>query len=224
MRKRCFGIILVLLVAAPAAFAGPPWVEGQHYSRIDRAQSGFIPDADAEVTEVFSYGCPFCAQFNPTASQLKGSLPAKFRFVFVPASFLPREDWPMFQRAYCTAELLGIADKTHDAIFDAVWKSGELAINDPATHRLKSPLPTIEDAARVYSRLTGISAETFLGTARSFAVDARMRAADDLVQAYRVDSTPSIVVSGRYRVNMASVRTAGELIELVKWLLAKEAG
>jgi thiol:disulfide interchange protein DsbA len=221
MFRKLLGIIVLAIIAAPALSASGPWVEGQHYFMIDAAQASSPSEAAPAITEIFSYGCPFCAQFSPTAHQLQASLPAKAQFAYVPASFIPSEDWPMFQRAYCTAQLLGIADQTHDAIFDAVWKSGELAISDPATHRLKRPPPTIEDAARVYSRLTGISVDTFMGTAHSFAVDAKMHAADSLIQAYRVDSTPSIVVYGKYRVNMESVHTTPELIDLVKWLVAK---
>jgi thiol:disulfide interchange protein DsbA len=223
MRRYFVGIILLSVFGGAAAYGGPRWTEGKDYARIDPAPPTSVPAAGLEVTEIFSYGCPYCAQFNPTATQLQLGLPPKSQFVYVPASFLPAEDWPMFQRAYCTAQLLGIAAQTHDAIFDAVWKTGELAVSDPTTHRLKSPLPTIEDAARVYSRLTGISVETFLGTARSFAVDAKMRAADDLVHTYRVDSTPSVVVDGMYLVNLGSARTADELIDLVKWLASKES-
>ena len=31
----------------------------------------------------------------------------------------------MFQRAYLAAQSLGIAERTHQAMFDAVWKTGE---------------------------------------------------------------------------------------------------
>jgi hypothetical protein len=41
-------------------------------------------------------------------------------------------------------------------MFDAIWKTGELAISDPATHRLRNPLPSLEDAARCYARLTAV--------------------------------------------------------------------
>ena len=78
-----------------------------------------------EVTEVFSYGCPFCAKFNPLMHELKKSLPVNAKLVYVPASFNPAESWPMFQRAVCTAQVLGIFDKTNDAMFDAVWKTGK---------------------------------------------------------------------------------------------------
>jgi thiol:disulfide interchange protein DsbA len=44
------------------------------------------------------------------------------------------------------------------------------------------------------------------------------------VKHYRVDGTPALVVNGRYRVNMQAVRSEPELIALLNWLVAKEAG
>lgn len=103
--------------------------------------------------EVFSYGCIACNNFQPT-----------------PASFIPSENWVMLQRAYVTAQALDIADRTHQRIFDAVWKSGELASS-------KLPQPTIEDAARCYARLTGVLSSEFLKAAHSFSVDYKVKAA-----------------------------------------------
>ena len=41
---------------------------------------------------------------------------------------------------------------------------------------------------------------------------------------YRVDGTPSLVVNGHYRVNMQAVESESDLIALLNWLVAKEAG
>ena len=41
---------------------------------------------------------------------------------------------------------------------------------------------------------------------------------------YKVDGTPTLIVNGHYRVNMSGVKSEDELIELVNWLVAKEAG
>ena len=41
---------------------------------------------------------------------------------------------------------------------------------------------------------------------------------------YKVDGTPTLIVNGHYRVNMSGVKTEPELIDLVNWLVAKEAG
>lgn len=129
----------------------------------------------------------------------------------------------MFQRAYFTAQLLGIAERTHQGIFDAVWKTGELAVVDPTTQRLKSPAPTIEDAARCYARLAGVKPEAFVATAKTFTVDMKMRAADAQITAMQVPGTPCIVVNGKYRVNRDALQSNDELIELVKFLVAKES-
>jgi thiol:disulfide interchange protein DsbA len=155
--------------------------------------------------------------------QLRKSLPGNAQLVFVPASFNPSEDWPMFQRATCTAQALGILDKTHDAMFDAVWKTGELAISDPKTHVLRNPLPTIEDAARYYNRISGIAVDQFLAASKSFSVDAAMRHADALILAYHIDGTPSLIVNGKYRITGQSAGGMQQMIELAKWLVTKES-
>lgn len=213
----------VATVLTSPAFAAGNWVEGQHYALLTPVQRTTVPAGKVEVMEVFSYGCPFCSRFEPIVEDLKQRLPANAQMVFLPASFNPSEAWPMFQRAYFAAQSLGIADKTHQAMYDAVWKTGELAISDPVTHRLKNPLPSIEDAAKCYGRLTGVKPEAFLAAAKSFGVEAKMRAADAQVQQMAVPGTPCIVVNGKYRVNLDSLRSTGELVELVTYLVAKEA-
>ena len=65
--------------------------------------------------------------------------------------------------------------------------------------------------------------ETFLAMANSFSVDWKMRVADAQVAAMKIAGTPSIVVNGKYRVNMESLRNYDELIELVNYLVAKES-
>jgi thiol:disulfide interchange protein DsbA len=142
---------------------------------------------------------------------------------FIPASFIPSEAWPMFQRATCTAQILGIFDKTHDKMFDAVWKTGELATSDPITHALKKPLPTIEDAARYYNHISGIPVAKFLDAAKSFAVDTQMRRDDALVHDYHIDGTPSLVVNGKYRISVQSAGGLPQMIEVAKWLVEKES-
>jgi thiol:disulfide interchange protein DsbA len=176
-----------------------------------------------EVTEVFSYGCPACNVFLPFMHKLQAALPANAVLDYLPAAFNPGEDWPMFQKAYFTALVLGVADKTHDAMFDAVWKTGELAVIDQASQRVRDPLPSIEDAARFYNKAAGVPVDKFLNTAKSFAVDTKVRVAEDTIVAYRVDRTPTLVVNGRYRLNVESAGGADQVIDLVKWLVAKES-
>jgi protein dithiol oxidoreductase (disulfide-forming) len=73
------------------------------------------------------------------------------------------------------------------------------------------------------SRLAGVKPEAFLTAAKSFGVDVKMRAADVQVAAMHVPSTPCIVVNGKYRLNMDSLRSGDEIMDLVKYLVAKES-
>ena len=214
---------LLTLILVPVAQAAQTWSEGTNYDVIRPAQAIHVPAGKVEVMEVFSYGCPGCNGFQPVISALEHNLPPNARMVFLPASFHPEEDWTMLQRAYFTAQALGISARTHQAIFDAVWKTGELGIADPATRRLKNPLPSIEDAAKCYERLTGVKSDIFLATARSFGVDLKMRAADAEVIALQVPGTPCIVVNGKYRVNLGSMRSQDDVIGVVRYLVDKES-
>jgi thiol:disulfide interchange protein DsbA len=217
-----FGTMLALILSA-AAHAADPWQAGRHYFLVSPPQRTSVPAGKIEVAEVFSYGCPFCAQILPVIHKLKAALPANAQLVYLPASFLPNEDWPMYQRAFFTAQALGILEKTHEAMFDAVWKTGELAFADPTTHKFKSPLPGIEDAAKIYAKVAGVKEADFLAASKSFGVDAKMRGADAFVKATQSLSTPTFIVNGKYRLDASSAGSYDNVIEVVKFLIAKES-
>ncbi|HTX24310.1 MAG TPA: thiol:disulfide interchange protein DsbA/DsbL [Steroidobacteraceae bacterium] len=224
-RHRWSCLALALLFAVPAAAqTSATWREGEQYFLIQPVQPTNVPAGKVEVTEAFSYGCPACYHFYPTADRLRASLPPNAVLDYVPAGFNTSEDWPVFQRAFYAAQALGIVPKTHDAMFGAIWGSGgELAIEDPSTERLRDPLPSIDDVAKFYQRVAGISAERFLAAANSFTTDVQIRRADAYLLACKVDSTPTIIVNGKYRL---TVQTAGgyeQTIALVKYLVAKES-
>ena len=222
---RPLAVLFMLAVTAlpVVASAQAPWTEGKNYFLITPALHTTVPAGKVEVTEVFSYACPHCSEFRPVIKQLKAALPPNAMFTLVPASFNPAEDWPMFQRAYVTAEALGIADRAHDGIFDAIWKSGELSVVDLQTNRIKDPAPTIQDAAKVYNKLTGVAIDKFIAVSQSFSVDVKMKADDAYVLHGQVDSTPTIVVNGKYRLNTESAGGATQVLQLVKYLVAKES-
>ena len=208
--------------AAPFVDNGK-WVEGKNYFLIDPAQPTSHP-GKIEVTEVFSYGCPACNGFHSTADQIAKSLPQGAVMNYLAASFRPDENWPMYQRAFYAAQALDLVGKTHDAMFDAVWKSGELSTYNLKSSGLKarSAWPTIEDAAKFYARY-GVDPQEFVGVANSFTVNTKMKRADDLMKAYGVDSTPTMIVNGKYRFTASSAGGYAQSIELTQWLVAKEA-
>lgn len=199
------------------------WVQGKNYFTIEPQQPTGNPDKIV-VTEVFSYACPACNAFHTTADQIEKSLPSNAVMTYLAASFRPDENWPLFQRAYYAAKALGVAEKSHDAMFDAVWKTGELANYDLTTNRPKpqSAWPKMDDVAKFYAKY-GVDPKQFVAVANSFSINTQMKRADDQVKAYAVDGTPTIIVNGKYRFTPGAAGGYPQSIELTKWLVAKEA-
>ncbi|HSZ10180.1 MAG TPA: thiol:disulfide interchange protein DsbA/DsbL [Steroidobacteraceae bacterium] len=214
-------VALVWSVAVPSHGA-QVWTEGVNYFLVQPARPANVAPGKVEVTEVFSYACPACNIFQPTVHKLKQSLPTNAVLDYLPAAFNTGEDWPMFQLAYVTAQVLGVDQQTHDAMFDAVWKGGDLSITDPSTRGLKSRMPSIEDAAKFYNQRAGVPVDKFLAASKSFSADLKVRTDQDLIVAYKVDRTPTIIVNGKYRLHVESAGGPDQLIDLVKYLVAKE--
>lgn len=214
--RRGFLVLTGSVLLTGVARSTERWVENQHYFRVNDPAT---PPQSPKVTEIFSYGCPACDSFVPYMQGLEKKLPATVARDYLPASWIAAENWPVFQRTYLTAKALGIAAKAHEAMFAAVWKTGELAVIDSATRRPRKPLPSVEDVARFYERETGTPAAKFVATAKSFAVDSAIRITEARIKAFRADSTPTLVINDSYRLDYRSTGGPAQLVEAALFLL-----
>lgn len=216
-----FAFAGVAAAQAPVTSTDAKWVEGKNYFRVEPQQPTTVAAGKIEVMEVFSYACPVCWRFLPYADRIAKSLPANAQMVYLPASFIPQEDWPVFQRAYFAAVALGVEAKTHDAMFKAIHQTGELAVADPATGRLKNPLPSLQDVARFYAKF-GVKPDVFIATANSFAVNMKMKRADAQIKAMGVTGTPTMVVDGKWRYDLSTAGGVEQMVELTQYLVGLE--
>ena len=219
-------VVLLLATVAGLAFAQTPqqWTEGKQYFAIPNPQPTNQPDK-VVVTEVFSFGCPACNEFEPYLDKLRAELPSGAVLEFVPASWHPNEDWQVFQRAYFTAKALGVdTPASHDAMFKAIWgPNGPLQTYDQTTQRPKDEanLPKIEDVAKFYAKF-GARPDEFVATANSFSVNLEMKRADQQVMAWGADSTPTIVIDGKWRLTPTSAQGGQQAVDLTLYLVNKE--
>jgi len=215
------GLLLACSAAVQAQSPGR-WVEGTHYFRVQPPQPTSTP-GKIELLDVFSYACPACNAFQPTFEKIRLSLPPQVQVSYLPAAFNPQEDWPVFQRAFLTAQKLHVAEKSHNAMYDAIWGSGTLTLKDASTGRPlpMSKLPTIETVAKFYAKY-GVSEADFLAVARSFSVDSQMKRCDAQIIAFEVDSTPTLILNGKYRYTPSSAGGADQVVELTRYLVAME--
>jgi protein dithiol oxidoreductase (disulfide-forming) len=218
---RVFASMLILALA-PAVASAQQWVEGKHYYLIRPAQRTNVAPGKIEVAEAFSYGCVACDTFRTFEPELKLRAGPDAQMVYVPASFNTAESWPLFQRAYLTAKALGVADRTHTAMYEAIWKKGELAVVDQKTGKIKSPQPTLDQVAAFYERTAGIPKQKFLDASKSFTTEASIKRAEQWLRATQVDSTPTFIVNGKYRVNARSAGGLPQLFDVIEFLVRKE--
>jgi len=213
MKKTVFHLILLLSAAvllsgtAQAQTGSPvPYQEGLHYFEIEGAPAG--SSDEQELVELFSYLCTHCNTFEPYMNSWKKRNADKASFRRIPVVF-GRAAWEIYARGYVTANMMGLGDEAHSALMDKIWKE-------------KAVIRSMEELAGFYSQF-GVTAESFLATSKSFAVDATMRKDQRLAQAYEVRGTPSLVLNGKYRIaGNAAVPSFEVMLDIVDYLIERE--
>jgi thiol:disulfide interchange protein DsbA len=197
------------LFAAQAQTTSKPqaYNEGLQYDVLDP-----VYDTDNKeqvvVYEFFGYKCPHCSHFQPFVKPWHEKLPKYVKFVRVPVVFQP--GWDILAKAYHTAETMGIADKTHQAMFDAI-------------HKKQIRFRSIEQIAEWYSENFGVDKEAFLSTANSFMIDSKMRQVNNMMRTMKITSTPTLIINGKYKPNVKALGSNNALLDMATFLVDKEA-
>ncbi|MEO7431689.1 MAG: thiol:disulfide interchange protein DsbA/DsbL [Dokdonella sp.] len=205
-------ILTAAFASAPAVFAAdaaaPKWEAGKAYQLIDPPQPTST-GKKIEVLEVFSYACPHCAHFQPAAEKLKAALPKNAQFTLMPADFQPR--WVAFARAFYVAQGLHLIEKTHQEMFEAIYRDN-------------LPMNSLDDIAGFYAQ-HGANKESFLSTAQSFVIDGDIARIREREVAYGIESTPTLVINGKYRVTANAEQKIGfdEMVDIALFLVNKES-
>jgi thiol:disulfide interchange protein DsbA len=160
-----------------------------------------------EVIEFFWYGCPHCYHFEPYIKDWLKTKPDNVVFIRQPAIF--NAHWAAHAKAFFTAESLGVLDKVHDDLYDAIQNK-------------KETLESEDDLAKFFAS-HGVKEEDFHKAYKSFAVDAKMRQAEALAPSYGIDGTPALVVNGKYRIGAAKAKSFDKMIETANTLIKQES-
>lgn len=137
-----------------------------------------------EVMELFWYGCPHCYHMEkPLAAWLK-KLPKDVTFKRMPA--LPHPKWAPMAKAYFTMETLGLTDKLHHALFDAIHKDKKLN-------------PTDEKATIAWlTNKSGLDRKKVEEAYKSFSVTTNINRAAQIFRSSGATGVPSLIVDGKY--------------------------
>ncbi len=204
-RMLVLGLSLVVSVAS-LRVAAEEFVLGQDYESIVPAQPVDESDGRIEVVELFWYGCPHCHRFEPYIERWVKRNKDRIHFVRLPA--ILRNGWAVHARAFYAAEALGVAEKIHKPLFDAI-------------HNQRRKLDDEDSLARFFAS-QGVDEGAFRRAFESFGVDSQVRRAKQMTRRYRAMGTPAVVVDGKYLTDPGMARGFPRLIEVIDYLVGKE--
>jgi thiol:disulfide interchange protein DsbA len=195
---------LAVLASQAALAAGP--VEGTNYTVLKPAVPTNVAPGKVEVVEVFWYACGHCYLIEPKLEAWnKKGRPAYVQLTRMPAVW--NDVLKLHARLFYTIEVLGRPD-LNDVIFR------EINVN---RNRLETP-----EKIEAFLVSKGVSKADFQKTFNGFAVESKLARAIDLNKRYRITSTPTVVVNGKYVTDASMAGGEEQLFQVINQLAARE--
>jgi len=204
MVTRWLMVLMLPLLMAGAACA-QEYTDGKEYLSLKTPQPTTTGE-NIEVVELFWYGCVHCYRIDPLLEDWLKTKPADVEFIRIPAVLGP--SWELYGKAFYTAELLGVTDKVHPALFDAI-------------HKDKKKLRTVSDLKALFMA-QGVSAEDFDNTFNSFAVNVKINHARQMTKRYAITGVPTIIINGKYSTSGSQAGSNQNIIKVMDYLIAAE--
>lgn len=208
MRNLIFSAVLAtasLIGMTAAANAAQPIEAGKQYVELSSPVPVSKP-GKIEVVELFWYGCPHCYHFEPIINPWVKKQPADVHFIRIPAMF--GGVWDAHGQLFVTLETMGVEEKVHAAIFDAIQNQGK---------KLAKP-----DEMADFLETQGIDKDAFLKAYNSFGVKSQVEKDKKLAMAYQISGVPTMIVNGKYRFDIGSAGGPEQALQVADQLIAKE--
>jgi thiol:disulfide interchange protein DsbA len=198
--RKAFISFFMLLATVFAAQAQSPG-----YALVSPPQPTDTGGGKIEVIEFFWYGCPHCYHLEPAVNAWLARKPADVVFKRVPAA--PSQSWAEAGRIFYTLQAMGLLEKLHDKVFDAIHKDGVNLMNQK-----------IRDQ---WLAKNGVDPVKYQEVSKSFTVATDLSRARQLTLNYKVDSVPRLIVNGKYYVSAELAGSAERMFPVVDELIAK---
>ena len=181
-------------------------VAGRDYILINPPQPMRVGAGKIEILEFFNYSCPHCFSFQGPFARWRDRAAAEAEVVRQPVIFTRTRG--LFVRLYYALQALGRAEEMRDKIYNAIHRE----------HRL------LNSEGRILDFLAENGIENAAAVFNSFAVNIKVKRSESskLVTKYGVNSTPQVVVAGKYRLNLELSRNYDRLFETIDALVERE--
>jgi len=168
---------------SPAQAQGPAkFLAGKDFLKLDRPVATDTEAGKIELIEFFWYSCPHCNSFEPTFAQWVKNAPKDIVVRRIPVAF--RDDFVPQQRLFFTLEAMGLLEKIHAKVFQAVHVE-RLTLNTDAL-------------IGAWVEKQGVDRAKFADTAKSFGVASKLKRAAQLQNDFKIEGVPSLGVAGKF--------------------------
>lgn len=182
--------VVALGLVASTAFASPADPKlGAEYLPLATPQPVQVVGKKVEVIEFFMYHCPHCNVLEPFLADWVKKNGDKIVFKRVHMPFSGANDPEA--HLYLTLEAMGKLDEMHAKVFHA-FHVQRLRMNK-------------EDVIMDWVGKNGVDKAKFLETWNSFGVMTKMKRLPKILEAYKIDSVPTLIVDGRLMTSPATV-------------------
>ena len=201
-------MVVMGFVTVTVTATAEDYMEGVEYTRISKPMRTVAEPGTIEVREYFWYGCPHCNNLEPFLQRWLDTNPKNISLKVQPTIF--RENWAPAAQAFYTAGVLGVLDKTHHAMFDAIH-------NDNRKNLLGDDL-----AMEVFFEEHGVAPADFRKAWGSFSVQSRVKQAVRMTRKSGIKGVPAVVVNGKYVTDPGIAGGYREMFKVIEYLVAKE--
>lgn len=196
-------VIALAMFASTPVFAEP--VLDKDYSQTAQTIPTDNP-AKIEVTELFWYGCPHCYHMEPELATWLKKLPADVYFKRIPG--LPRPDWAPMAKAYYSLEALGLTEKLHTKLFEAIHKEKTLRPDDEA------------GAIDWITKQSGLDRKKVDEAFKSFSLNTKLNQAMQVFRASGATGVPALIIDGKYVTSSSMAGGNAEALKTADFLIA----
>lgn len=197
MRSIRFAVAAAALFATTAAMASPDVPKnGAEYTTLASPQAPQVVGKKIEVIEFFAYHCPACNLMEPYVADFVKKQGNNINFKRIPLPFAGAADPEA--HLHLTLEAMGKSEEYGPKVFRAFHVEGKRLVSDQI----------IMD----WAGQSGLDKAKFTEYWNSFGVLTKLRRLPQLVSAYKVNSTPTFVVDGRFVTSPGAVGQANPTI------------
>ncbi|WP_226809818.1 thiol:disulfide interchange protein DsbA/DsbL [Candidatus Vallotia lariciata] len=180
-------------------------VAGRDYTILPKSQLVKAQDGKVEVIEFMWYSCPYCGELESYLEKWKAKKSENIAFRRVPITlsnqFIPHS------KMLLALNILGLCDRLTPEIFEEIrlGRNRLLNLNEQVNFLVKK----------------GVDKRKYLDAYHSFLVEIEIKRTSQMVQNYKIDSVPTIVVQGTYQISPAMTNSLEDTIQVLEYLVRK---